>query len=180
MLKEEVDINIILCPKCKKTPLLFLIPNKPGYITIKCSCKYNGNYLLSQYLSIINNYRTYFHNIDDNTFTINDYYCITCKELYNKENIAIHQNHSFIHLNKISKFIQIEKIMNKLNKTKELFESANKKHLSRFLRIDEVKGIYLNKIDIDGRIRDFITSKNLKIIELKGLDIIDYGGLIEI
>ena len=38
----------------------------------------------------------------------------------------------------------------------------------------------LNKIDIDGRIRDFITSKNLKIIELKGLDIIDYGGLIEI
>ena len=38
--------------------------------------------------------------------------------------------------------------MNKLNKTKELFECANKKHLSRFLRIDEVKGIYLNQIDI--------------------------------
>ena len=31
MLKEEVDINIILCPKCKKTPLIFFIPNKPNY-----------------------------------------------------------------------------------------------------------------------------------------------------
>ena len=36
----------------------------------------------------------------------------------------------------------------------------------------------LNKIDSDGRIREFITSKNLDIIEFEGLDVIDYGGII--
>ena len=36
----------------------------------------------------------------------------------------------------------------------------------------------LNKIDSDGRIREFITSKNLNIIEFEGLDVIDYGGII--
>lgn len=38
----------------------------------------------------------------------------------------------------------------------------------------------LNKIDNNSKIRKFITDKNLKIIEFEGLDIIDYGGLIEI
>ena len=37
----------------------------------------------------------------------------------------------------------------------------------------------LDKIDIDGKIRAFITNRKLNIIEFKGLDIIDYGGLIE-
>lgn len=36
----------------------------------------------------------------------------------------------------------------------------------------------LNKIDTDWRIREFITSKNLEIIEFEGLDVIDYGGII--
>ena len=38
----------------------------------------------------------------------------------------------------------------------------------------------LNKIDKQSKIRNFIMSKNLNIIEFKKLDIIDYGGLIEI
>ena len=38
----------------------------------------------------------------------------------------------------------------------------------------------LNKIDTDSKIRKFIISKNLKIIEFETLDVIDYGGLIEI
>lgn len=37
----------------------------------------------------------------------------------------------------------------------------------------------LDKIDIDGKIRAFITNRKLNIIEFKGLNIIDYGGLIE-
>ena len=36
----------------------------------------------------------------------------------------------------------------------------------------------LNKIDSDGRIREFITSKNLNIIEFESLEVIDYGGII--
>ena len=38
----------------------------------------------------------------------------------------------------------------------------------------------LDKIDINGKIRAFILSKKVNIIEFKGLDVIDYGGLIEI
>ena len=54
--------------------------------------------------------------------------------------------------------------MNKLNKTKELFECANKKHLSRFLRIDEVKGIYLNQIDIAYKINCKNLNNTYKLI----------------
>lgn len=38
----------------------------------------------------------------------------------------------------------------------------------------------LNKIDKQSKIRDFIMSKDLNIIEFKNLDIIDYGGIVEI
>ena len=38
----------------------------------------------------------------------------------------------------------------------------------------------LSKIDKQSKIRDFILSKNLNIIEFEDLDIIDYGGIIEI
>lgn len=38
----------------------------------------------------------------------------------------------------------------------------------------------LDKIDFQNKIRNFIYEKDLEIIEFKGLDVIDYGGLIEI
>lgn len=38
----------------------------------------------------------------------------------------------------------------------------------------------LRKIDKNNIIRDFITKRELNIIEFKGLDVIDYGGVIEI
>ena len=38
----------------------------------------------------------------------------------------------------------------------------------------------LSKIDKQAQIRDFILSKNLNIIEFENLDIIDYGGTIEV
>ena len=38
----------------------------------------------------------------------------------------------------------------------------------------------LDKIDFQNKIRNFIQKRNLEIIEFKGLDVIDYGGLIEI
>ena len=36
----------------------------------------------------------------------------------------------------------------------------------------------LSKIDKDGKIKAFIQSRELKIIDFKGLDVIDYGGLL--
>lgn len=36
----------------------------------------------------------------------------------------------------------------------------------------------LDKIDIEGKIREFIQKRNLKIIEFKNLDVIDYGGIV--
>ena len=38
----------------------------------------------------------------------------------------------------------------------------------------------LSKIDINNKKKNFILSKNLKIFDFKGLDVIDYGGIIEI
>ena len=38
----------------------------------------------------------------------------------------------------------------------------------------------LNKIDRDEQIRKFIQKRNLNIIEFEGLDVIDYGGIVEI
>lgn len=38
----------------------------------------------------------------------------------------------------------------------------------------------LNKIDKYGQIKNFIEQRNLNIIEFKGLDVIDYGGIVEI
>ena len=37
----------------------------------------------------------------------------------------------------------------------------------------------LNKIDKKNKIRSFIEKRNLEIIDFKGLDVIDYGGIIE-
>lgn len=38
----------------------------------------------------------------------------------------------------------------------------------------------LNKIDKENKIRNFITSRNLNVIDFKGFDVIDYGGIIKI
>ena len=38
----------------------------------------------------------------------------------------------------------------------------------------------LNKIDKTGKIRSFIEKRNLKIIDFKGMDIIDYGGILKL
>jgi len=38
----------------------------------------------------------------------------------------------------------------------------------------------LNKIDKNNTIREFITKRKLNIIEFKGLEVIDYGGIIEL
>ncbi len=38
----------------------------------------------------------------------------------------------------------------------------------------------LCKIDRENKIREFIESRNLKLIEFEGLDVIDYGGIVEL
>ena len=38
----------------------------------------------------------------------------------------------------------------------------------------------LNKVDNKSYIRKFIEKKNLNIIDFSGLDVIDYGGIIEV
>jgi len=38
----------------------------------------------------------------------------------------------------------------------------------------------LNKIDKEEKIRKFITMRNIDIIEFKNLDVIDYGGILEL
>ncbi len=38
----------------------------------------------------------------------------------------------------------------------------------------------LDKIDKENKIRNYIKTRNLKLIDFKGLDVIDYGGLVEV
>ena len=38
----------------------------------------------------------------------------------------------------------------------------------------------LEKIDYNNAIKEFIISKNLNLIDFKGMDVIDYGGIVEI
>ena len=38
----------------------------------------------------------------------------------------------------------------------------------------------LNKIDRENKIRDFIKIRNLKLIDFKDLDVMDYGGIVEV
>ncbi|MCI8272728.1 MAG: hypothetical protein HFJ55_01440 [Clostridia bacterium] len=38
----------------------------------------------------------------------------------------------------------------------------------------------LKKIDRDGKIRQFINERNLEIIDFSGIDVIDYGGILEL
>ena len=70
---------------------------------------------------------------------------------------------------------------------KLLNENGNYSEMNGFIggaiaRIDDNIIVFgdLNKIDTYSKIRKFIISKNLKIIEFETLDVIDYGGLIEI
>ena len=121
----------------------------------------------------------------------NDFELINTTQGYTNCSIAVIDDNSAIvsdkGLYKILKFHDIDTLLVENNLDIKLLNGENYSSKKGFIggcitRLGDSIIVFgdLNKIDIDGRIRDFITSKNLKIIELKGLDIIDYGGLIEI
>lgn len=121
----------------------------------------------------------------------NNYELINTTQGYTNCSIAVIDDNSAIvsdkGLYKILKFHDIDTLLVENNLDIKLLNGENYSSKKGFIggcitRLGDLIIVFgdLNKIDIDGRIRDFITSKNLKIIELKGLDIIDYGGLIEI
>ena len=70
---------------------------------------------------------------------------------------------------------------------KLLNENGNYSEMNGFIggaiaRIDDNIVVFgdLNKVDNKGYIRKFIEKKNLNIIDFSGLDVIDYGGIIEV
>ena len=121
----------------------------------------------------------------------NNYELINTTQGYTNCSIAVIDENSAIvsdkGLYKILKFHDIDTLLVENNLDIKLLNGENYSSKKGFIggcitRLGDSIIVFgdLNKIDIDGRIRDFITSKNLKIIEFKGFDIIDYGGLIEI
>ena len=121
----------------------------------------------------------------------NNYELINTTQGYTNCSIAVIDDNSAIvsdkGLYKILKFHDIDTLLVENNLDIKLLNGENYSSKKGFIggcitRLGDSIIVFgdLNKIDIDGRIRDFITSKNLKIIEFKGFDIIDYGGLIEI
>ncbi len=120
----------------------------------------------------------------------NNYELINTTQGYTNCSIAVIDDNSAIvsdkGLYKILKFHGIDTLLVENNLDIKLLNGKNYSSKKGFIggcitRLGDSIIVFgdLNKIDIDGRIRDFITSKNLKIIEFKEFDIIDYGGLIE-
>ena len=121
----------------------------------------------------------------------NNYELINTTQGYTNCSIAVIDDNSAIvsdkGLYKILKFHDIDTLLVENNLDIKLLNGENYSSKKGFIggcitRLGDSIIVFgdLNKIDIDGRIRDFITSKKIKIIEFKGLDIIDDGGLIEI
>lgn len=121
---------------------------------------------------------------------INDgYELINTTQGYTNCSIAVIDDNSAIvsdqGLYKILKFHGIEVLLVNNNLDIKLFNSNKYSDKKGFIggcvsSLGESIIVFgdLNKIDSDGRIREFITSKNLNIIEFEGLDVIDYGGII--
>ncbi len=121
----------------------------------------------------------------------NNYELINTAQGYTNCSIAVIDDNSAIvsdkGLYKILKFNDIDTLLVENNLDIKLLNGENYSSKKGFIggcitRLGDSIIVFgdLNKIDIDGRIRDFITSKKIKIIEFKDFDIIDYGGLIEI
>lgn len=121
----------------------------------------------------------------------NNYELINTTQGYTNCSIAVIDDNSAIvsdkGLYKILEFHDIDTLLVENNLDIKLLNGENYSSKKGFIggcitRLGDSIIVFgdLNKIDIDGRIRNFITSKKIKIIEFKGLDIIDYGGLIEI
>ena len=121
----------------------------------------------------------------------NNYELINTTQGYTNCSIAVIDDNSAIvsdkGLYKILKFHNIDTLLVENNLDIKLLNGENYSSKKGFIggcitRLGDSIIVFgdLNKIDINGRIREFITSKKIKIIEFKGLDIIDYGGLIEI
>ena len=120
----------------------------------------------------------------------NNYELINTTQGYTNCSIAVIDDNSAIvsdkGLYKILKFHNIDTLLVENNLDIKLLNGENYSSKKGFIggcitRLGDSIIVFgdLNKIDINGRIRDFITSKKIKIIEFKDLDIIDYGGLIE-
>ena len=120
----------------------------------------------------------------------NNYELINTAQGYTNCSIAVIDDNSAIvsdkGLYKILKFNDIDTLLVENNLDIKLLNGENYSSKKGFIggcitRLGDSIIVFgdLNKIDINGRIRDFITSKKIKIIEFKDIDIIDYGGLIE-
>ena len=121
----------------------------------------------------------------------NNYELINTTQGYTNCSIAVIDDNSAIvsdkGLYKILKFYDIDTLLVENNLDIKLLNGENYSSKKGFIggcitRLGDSIIVFgdLNKIDIDGKIRTFITNKKLHIIEFKELDVIDYGGLIEI
>ncbi len=121
----------------------------------------------------------------------NKYELINTTQGYTNCSIAVINDNSAIvsdkGLYKILKFHGIDTLLVKNNLDIKLLNGEKYSNKKGFIggcisRICDKIIVFgdLNKIDTDSKIRKFIISKNLKIIEFETLDVIDYGGLIEI
>ena len=121
----------------------------------------------------------------------NKYELIDTTQGYTNCSIAVIDNNSAIVSDKglyqILRFHGIETLLVSNNLDIKLLNGNRYSDKKGFIggciaRIDNSIIVFgeLSKIDTDGKIKTFISNRKLNIIEFKGIDVIDYGGLIEI
>lgn len=173
LLKE--NIQVIQGDKCVKTPYPYDILY--NVCIIGNNAIHNFKYTDKKIIEIINK---------------NGFNKINIKQGYSNCSIAVIDDNSAIVNDKaIAKKLQENGIntlyIDKKLDIKLLNKKGNYSKMSGFIggaiaRVNENIIVFgdLNKIDDENKIRQFITKRNLNIIEFKGYDVIDYGGIIKL
>lgn len=202
-ISSHVDIfttkigDTLVVEKSKYDDLLFML-NKTEYNVISGKEEVGINYPedIKYNVCLIGNYAVHnFKYTDKNVLKIlkeNGYELINVEQGYTNCSIAVIDDTSVITTDK--------KIAEKLiaNNISVLFldytpdiklkdEYGNYSNMTGFIggaigKVDNNIIVFgdLDKIDKNNKIRDFIKVRNLNIIDFKGLDVIDYGGLVEV
>lgn len=124
--------------------------------------------------------------------TTENFNLIDIKQGYSNCSIAvIDDNSAIVTDKKIAKKLEENNIevlvAENLDKIKLLRNNGNYSNMQGFIggcmvRIQDKIVVFgdLTKLDKQGKIRDFIQSRNLTVVDFKDYDVIDYGGIIEI
>ena len=117
MKRDYIPLYFYLCPKCNHYPFMFFDYSKQMNINIKCSCGFQNEYIIEEFICLLNERNTYFDcQIHKYPFKK---YCITCN-IHLCYKCDKHKDHKIY---KLGKNVHISKIKKYLNKAYDLINN---------------------------------------------------------